>query len=69
MIVFTAIMMMIVTTMMVCMMTGFCRDTSRCICSFYYAFTSDHSHADDDAHANYDDAGDAHADEDDAYDN
>ena len=49
-----------ITMKMVCMMmTGFCRDTSRCICSFNHAFTSDHADGDDDAaHNDADDDGD-----------
>ena len=44
------------------MMTLFCGDTSRCICSFNYAFTSDHQPAaaavDDDHYSDDDDYND-----------
>ena len=51
------------------MMTLFCGDTSRCICSFNYAFTSDHAlTAHDDAAAHDANAADADADAADAAD-
>ena len=46
------------------MMTLFCGDTSRCICSFNYAFTSDHALTAHDDAAHDANAADADADAD-----
>ena len=46
------------------MMTVFCGDTSRCICSFNYAFTSDHALTAHDDAAHDANAADADADAD-----